>query len=271
LFRKIPEYISEWTPEMVSACAVRQKDILDSALQAVKEGGVLVYSTCSYSFEENEEICDWIIDHNGFNAVDINLNELKGIRTSKNEKNNRISYRFSPENIEGEGFFISVFKNVQQPNNGKLKTKKLNVDKVGSNEKKILFNYLKEDTENLYRWNNKFHLLNNELFADIDLLSNYLRFFKVGVSMGEILHNELLPDPELALSIDLSEKVARIELETKEIQEYLRGNALKSDFDKKGWVLVCQNKLGLGWAKATQGRMNNYYPKSWRILKPLEY
>ena len=104
LFRRDPEAIEEWSEQNVALCSQRQQRILADVLPALKNGGVLIYSTCSYSKEEDELICEWLK-----NELIIN-NEKLIISPEWNIVQSEGGYRFWPDKVKGEGFFIACFR-----------------------------------------------------------------------------------------------------------------------------------------------------------------
>ncbi|MEO7531350.1 MAG: RsmB/NOP family class I SAM-dependent RNA methyltransferase, partial [Sediminibacterium sp.] len=125
LFRKDPDAINEWSEDNVQLCSQRQQRILADVLPALKEDGLLIYSTCSYSAEEDEVIADWLVREMNMQskqlAVDI---EWKIIETCSPEKN-AYCYRFYPDKIKGEGFFVAVFQKKASADSFRLKTQSL--------------------------------------------------------------------------------------------------------------------------------------------------
>ena len=110
LFRKDREAISEWSEQNVHLCSQRQQRILADVLPALKEDGVLIYSTCSYSEEEDEQIADWLVEEFKVQSLKFKVEEEWGIVETQSSKQNASGYRFYPDKVKGEGFFIAVFK-----------------------------------------------------------------------------------------------------------------------------------------------------------------
>ncbi|MCK7553513.1 RsmB/NOP family class I SAM-dependent RNA methyltransferase [Chitinophaga sedimenti] len=108
LFRRDPELIVEWSPENVALCCQRQQRILAEAMPALKPGGVLIYSTCSYSQQEDEEIMQWLLDNFGVENLPLPIDPAWGIVTTKTGEAE--GYRFYPDQLKGEGFFITCFR-----------------------------------------------------------------------------------------------------------------------------------------------------------------
>ncbi len=112
LFRKDPTAIHEWSLNHVGGCSQRQQKILSDILPGLKPGGILVYSTCSYSESEDEEICDWLLSDipDSLSSISLQLKNEWNIIESISPKKSAYGYRFYPDKLKGEGFFIAVFK-----------------------------------------------------------------------------------------------------------------------------------------------------------------
>lgn len=132
LFRKDAQAISEWSENNVQLCSQRQQRILADSYPALKKDGILLYSTCSYSEEENEGILDWMLDSFAVSSLQLAMygegdNEEWGIIETVSKKHAAFGYRFFPDKIAGEGFFIACFRklygdifNFRQPKKGSL-------------------------------------------------------------------------------------------------------------------------------------------------------
>ena len=111
LFRKSPEILKEWSLENVSLCSLRQKRIIGDIWASLKDGGTLIYSTASYSQAENEDIVHWICQELGASNLPIKVDN-PDLQAGLNEKASLTpsSFRFYPDQIRGEGFFIAALK-----------------------------------------------------------------------------------------------------------------------------------------------------------------
>ncbi|MFY7978998.1 MAG: RNA methyltransferase, partial [Sediminibacterium sp.] len=110
MFRKDPQAIQEWSEENVLHCSQRQTRIVEESIAALQEGGYYIYSTCSYSFEEDEKLMDYIASLDGMTSVKIKLPEASPIVTTYSPVHKAQGFRFYPDKIKGEGFFIAVFQ-----------------------------------------------------------------------------------------------------------------------------------------------------------------
>ncbi|MSQ38769.1 MAG: RsmB/NOP family class I SAM-dependent RNA methyltransferase, partial [Chitinophagaceae bacterium] len=110
LFRKDPEAIEYWSEDAVQHCSIRQSRIIEDSIDCLKEGGYLIYSTCSYSMQEDENILDKIAAMEGMKSIDLNIDNDWGIIQSESPVHQSKGYRFYPDKVKGEGFFLAVFK-----------------------------------------------------------------------------------------------------------------------------------------------------------------
>jgi 16S rRNA C967 or C1407 C5-methylase (RsmB/RsmF family) len=157
MFRKDPEAVSEWSLNNVELCSQRQQRILADVFDALKPGGVLIYSTCSYSKEEDEEIADWLKDTYDVSGIRFEIKEEWGIVESVSEKHQCYGYRFYPDKVKGEGFFIAAFR--KESGDGiSLKEKKANFKNLlpSKQEEKIASDFLVDTTSfSFLKWQNE--------------------------------------------------------------------------------------------------------------------
>ncbi len=266
LFRKDNEAISEWSMDNVALCSQRQQRILADVISSLKPGGVLIYSTCSYSEVENENIAAWLTKVNAFESCKIDFQQNWGI--VETEKNGAYGYRFYPDKIKGEGFFFFFFKKNEDVNAQKFKQKPISQKSTVS---KSQFEYLskwvnpKLDIE-FFNWKNEVIALPYILLQEMANLQSALYIKKIGVNIGSAIRNELIPSHELAVSTLLSPDVENIHLNKEDALQYLRHQNFELMDTKPGWKLIVYNDLPLGLIKSMSNRFNNYYPREWRIL-----
>ena len=269
LFRKDPDAIDEWSLNNVNLCNQRQQRILADILPALKPGGILIYSTCSYSASEDEEICDWLVSSIQYPASSIQL-QLKtewNIIETNSPEHNAHGYRFYPDKLKGEGFFIAAFKKpgtAMNEKTGRLKNKPVLLSQPDLAIIKPYFNNIEELS--FFKWQEEIIAVPSSILNDIFLLQSALYIKKAGIKIGTIIRNELIPDHEFALSNLVADSVASIDVDIEEALQYLRRQDLFIDTTLKGWVLIKYQQAALGWVKILPNRINNYYPKGWRIL-----
>lgn len=269
LFRKDPDAIAEWSLNNVALCNQRQKKILEDILPSLKPGGILIYATCSYSESEDEAICDWLLSNTRHPVTGFRIqtkNEWNIIETNS-PIHNAYGYRFFPDKLKGEGFFIAAFKKNagdEDENRGRLKNKLPLLSKTGM---EIIGPYI-NNTEDLsfFTWQEDIIAVPAYILNDISLLQSYLYIKKAGLKIGSIIRDELIPDHEFALSNLLDDSIPFISVDAATALQYLRRQELDISTNLKGWVLIKYQNAGLGWVKVLANRINNYYPKAWRIL-----
>src|ERR1700761_2678664 len=110
MFRKDPAAMDEWSEANVNLCHQRQERILADVYPALKEGGYLIYSTCSYSVEENEDILDWLCNEFDLESIRIPIENNWGIVESQSTQKKAWGYRFYPDKVKGEGLFAACLQ-----------------------------------------------------------------------------------------------------------------------------------------------------------------
>ena len=274
LFRKDPEAINEWSLNNVELCSRRQERILADVFSSLKPGGVLIYSTCSYSEAEDEKIADWILSGSRYpvSGIRYHLNKEWGIIETSSPVHNAYGYRFYPDKLKGEGFFIAAFR--RNDENAGNEAKKLLQSKtknkpalISRADIEMIAPYFKDiNSLTFIKWQDGIFAIPVTIFDDVLLLQSSLYIKKAAVKIGTIIRNELIPDHEFALSILIGDTVPSVQVDEETALQYLRRQDIKFDTALKGWVLIKFREATLGWAKILTNRINNYYPKGWRIL-----
>lgn len=272
LFRKDPNAINEWSVDNVVLCAQRQQRILANILPSLKKGGVLIYSTCSYSKAEDEAIAEWLMQEFKVESLRFKVDDDWGIVETVSEKQQAYGYRFYPDKVKGEGFFIAGFQKKDSdegkshPAQGGTKPKK-GADKLTSKEIEIFKPYLINTDDFFFiRQNDEVLAIPINLENDLTIIQSALYIKKAGVKLGTIIRNELIPAHDLAVSNIINPLVKRLDIDKETALQYLRRQEIKIDSLSNGWVLLTYNNLPLGWIKIIGNRINNYYPVAWRIL-----
>lgn len=266
LFRKDEAAMREWSLKAVEFCSQRQQRILANVLPALKQNGILIYSTCSYSLQENEAITNWLMQQKNMASLELSINPLWNIVASKAEGSNAIGYRFYPNKLKDEGFYMAAFRK-----NEDIGTIKIAVgnkfNPLSKNEINLVQQYtdIKGDIA-LFKFNNDVFAFPQKGFAHLQQLQQVLYLKKAGVQVGALLRNELLPHHELALATQIAGKFPVIEAEKSIALDYLRRKDIRIETAVKGWALLKYKSLGIGFIKILPNRANNYYPKEWRIL-----
>jgi 16S rRNA C967 or C1407 C5-methylase (RsmB/RsmF family)/NOL1/NOP2/fmu family ribosome biogenesis protein len=269
LFRKDPEAINEWSEQNVQLCHQRQQRILVDVLPSLKDGGILIYSTCSYSKDEDEDICDWLINDCHLASIKYFLHPDWNIVETISAQHNAYGYRFYPDKLKGEGFFIAAFKKSNMGVSidrraGKTRTK---TEKISDKEFEIIKPLLKNPQDfSFIKLKDEVLAIPAQFADELFALQSALYIKKAGVKLGTIIRDQLVPDHELALSTIIASSIPTVAVDKKTALEYLRKEEIKLDVAEKGWVLLTYQQLPIGWVKILPNRVNNYYPKEWRIL-----
>ena len=266
LFRKDAEAINEWSMKNVAACNQRQQRILADVYTALKQDGILIYSTCSYSKEEDEDILDWLKNNFNVDTIQLKLKEEWAIVETQSEQHKAFGYRFWPDKIKGEGFFIAAFKK-NDGDSSNYKSRKNYLNKVSNKDAAIVLNYINDDDWLIFNHKENIRVINNNWKDDISILQENMHIRKAGINLGEIMQHELIPHHELALSTIIKNTVQKAELTKEEALQYLRKREINPGNKYKGWALSTYKNYPLGWLKFLHNRVNNYYPINWRILK----
>lgn len=260
MFRKDANAMNHWSLDAVEHCAARQKRILSDIWPSIKQGGYLVYSTCSFSLQEDEEICAWLQENENAELIPIKSFE-KFPEIIKSE----FGYRFYPDKIKGEGFFIALIQKKGNTVENNLKPAKLrDIPSEAAN-------FIRDNSNLKLHFNHLGECAINEYSAEfISSLEKHLHILKCGIKLGELKGKTFVPDHELAMSVLVHPELQSIDLTKDEALRYLKKEALPNTSGKTGWTKICYQGRVLGWGNALPNRINNGLPKSWRIRKEID-
>ena len=258
MFRKDAHAADEWSVENVMHCSRRQQRILQDSIPALKPGGWLIYATCSYSQEENEHIVASLID-DGWNPLS-GVPEYPGVYTSSS------GFRFYPDKVNGEGFYIAA---LQKPIDDIHKSQS-----TGRMYKNSCTPALQFPTEWIapeytiagYEWRNTLYGFSPAIQAVLPY-AEQLNLQQIGIPIGEYKRDDLIPDHAFAMSTLVHADIQRIEVDLETALHFLRKNTIHIETPHPGWALITFKQMALGWIKVIPGRINNYYPTEWRLRK----
>ena len=267
LIRKDPGAMREWSEDNVLLCSRRQKRILADIVPALAEGGILIYSTCTYSEAENEENMVWLEQESELIPIPLDVPASWGIVRSGPGK---AGHRFYPHHTRGEGFFISAFRKPHNQISSRFPTQRVSQTKYAEmamqEDQKwlhspIRYNFINRDRHRI--------AIPKSIYTDYLTISRSLRITYSGLYLGKVYHGQLKPSPELALSQSVSKKIQTIELSTEAALDYL-AHIDRSSVNKypTGYNLIVYKGYGLGWMHVLEtGQKRNKYPSAWRILQ----
>jgi 16S rRNA C967 or C1407 C5-methylase (RsmB/RsmF family)/NOL1/NOP2/fmu family ribosome biogenesis protein len=266
LFRKDKRALDEWSEANVLLCSQRQKRILADVMPALKENGILIYATCSYAPQEDEQILDWLSATFRLDSLTIDAAPEWGIVPTASHLQ-RAGYRFFPDKLQGEGFFIAAMqKKEATPVFRYPKFKTAHQQKIATQSQHLL---QRKDLCTL-PVGDQFIALPESMEADYNALKNALYVRQAGIALGAPSAKEWLPAHDVALSVDVVEGVARVDVDTQQALKFLKKDDIGIPLTEKGWYLVSYKGLGLGWVKSLGTRANNYLPKHWRIRMDIQ-
>lgn len=266
MFRRDPKAAKSWSEFSVDQCCNMQKDILQWIPSLLKPGGRLVYSTCTFSPEENEGTINWFL--NKFPEFEMELVEgIKGIDRGKPEWIGASSEiikagRAWPHKINGEGHFVASLRKKENSISKTLQPFNLN--------KEEMKDFLKFAEENLkIDFEDRLHRVGNRLYAipkGVPELTG-INIVNSGLYIGEFLKNRFEPSQALAMALKKEDVTSYVDISSQSIEaiKYLKGETLLLD-EEKGWKLVCIDGYPVGWGKQIQGSLKNYYRSQWRML-----
>lgn len=273
MFRKDPVAVEEWSVENVDVCRKRQRRILTDIWPALKPGGILIYSTCTFNREEDEDNVAWIAKELGAEILPVSIEESWGITGNLIGEDFPV-YRFLPHKTKGEGFFLAVLRK----HDGEVETVSLRTEKKKNNKNKDNKHPLAVPGEALgwleyasaYRLTMKdanIIAFPKEHEAVLALLQQYLKVIHAGITLGEIKGKDVIPHHSLAMSTVRAEGVfPKAEVTYGQAIAYLRREGLMLDADvPRGYVLLTYKNVPLGFVKNIGNRANNLYPQEWRI------
>lgn len=246
MFKKEPLAVSEWSEENVENCAKRQREILSYASSMLKPGGRIIYSTCTFAKQENEDVIQGFVEeHPEYEIVSM--------------------HRIWPHKVKGEGHFAAVLQREGESTavNTPFKPQKIEKSKLMQVEE-FMKTTLQEKLEGA------FVTFGDNLFL-LPKQAPELKGLKVlrpGLHLGSFKKNRFEPAHALSHALKVSEckHVLNFSQEEKDVERFLRGETLEGEAEEKGWYLVCVENQPLGFAKYSNGMFKNHYPKGLRIV-----
>ena len=254
MFRKDEKAIEDWSPAYVLECAERQRSILTDVWPALKQNGLLIYSTCTFNKAENEDNIAWIAQELGADILE--------------------SRHFYFHTDQSEGLFMAALRKTATAGNTRIKPQKsisrlvdyshsfINTSPIRQNEA-MLTNpddwCIKEEKDLVYA-------LPKAYEADFAILDKHLRWFKKGIGIATLKGKNQTPHIDLALSRHINkEAFITYELDLPTALHYLKGESITLPDAPIGYLLLTFKGVPLGWGKNIGNRCNNLYPDAWRI------
>ncbi len=271
MFRKDEGAIAEWSIENVDACAARQMDIVRAVWPALRQGGYLVYSTCTFNRQENEDNVAAICAELGAETVEIPVDESWQIATDTTGRGLH-AYHFFPHRTEGEGLFLALLRKTSEAPVLKEKKKKKQaavLPRCTSEGCSKMASWLRNGEQFKLVQPDESHVvaLRENLAADAWRVASSVRTLTMGVALAETKGKKIIPQHALALSTELAtDAFPHAELTLDNALSYLRREALTLPAGvPRGYVVATYEGHVLGFLNNLGSRANNMYPTEWRI------
>ena len=260
MFRKDEGAVTDWSLQNVEMCALRQRQIIEDVWPALKPGGYLIYSTCTFNRHEDEDNVQWIIEQFGAEAIKIDTNPEWNIKASLTQDNLPV-YHFMQHLTRGEGFFLCLLR---KPDGAfrELPQKPFKADPTVPAECRKWLN----DGYEYYVKGDSIYALPAPLASDMNQVSKELYALIPGIEVAVRKGHDWVPAHALAMSDVLNtEAFNKVDITRKQALEYLHCDALRLEDAPRGIVLLTYKGIPLGFAKNLGNRANNMYPQEWRI------
>ena len=261
MMRKDDEAVAQWSPQLVSQCAQRQREIIADVWHALRPGGLLIYSTCTYNRQENEEIADYIVNELGATSLEVPVEPAWNIHPAIGS--DAYCYRFMPHRVDGEGLFMAVFRKDGNARRQDVRIK----GKLSKNADEIGKNWLTNSDEFVIDQQGGLSIaVPQDIHREVVALRAMLNVLHVGVELATAMGRKTVPHHALAMSASRTDEAFPVcHVDYPSALRYLRGESIEVD-GPRGYVLIVHEGAVLGFANNLGNRANNLYPKPQRIL-----
>ena len=262
MFRKDEGAVTDWSLQNVEMCAARQRQIIEDVWPALKPGGFLIYSTCTFNRHEDEDNVRWIMEQFKAEAIPVESKPEWNIKGSLTGDNLPV-YHFMQHRTRGEGFFLCLLRKPQ----GAFREVTHKPFKGETTPPSECCNWL--DPANDYEFfikGESLYALPQQLSAAMNQVSHELYPLVPGIEVAMRKGHDWVPAHALAMSESLNREVFnKVEVTRKQALDYLHCDALRLEDAPRGIVLLTYKNIPLGFAKNLGNRANNMYPQEWRI------
>lgn len=283
MFRKEEQALACWSQDNIDLCAARQADILDSAARMLTDGGVMIYSTCTFAPEEDEgTVASFLVRHPDFEILPLASSLGDKLSLWGFERGNPAfldlirdadpaaykvpgleeTLRLWPHRLKGEGHFMAALVRKGRKFRARLSGKAKPLDQTS---RRLFQEFAGEALKTELK--GTFLTFGQELYLEPEPLPlKGLRVLRPGLQLGTFKKNRFEPSHALALFLSPG-KAARtldLSLSSGEALTYMRGESLPCQ-GQKGWTLVCMEGCSAGWGKAAGGILKNHYPRGLRL------
>ncbi len=252
MFRRGEQVIKEWNKNLPQMCAERQLDILNNADLALKQNGFLIYSTCTYSIEENEGVVKQFLKNHNYKLVEIKADLPKGIDMIE-------AVRLYPHRVKGEGQFVALLQKLDENDNSPNTILRLKSCSLAAQFVKENANMIADDCFEFGEY--------AYLVKDKTMVKRGVNYYSIGVRVGSNKQKRFEPAHNLftAFGRDFKMKLD-YSFDCTNIKKYIKGETLEVEL-KDGYGTILASGCALGGFKIAAGKFKNHYPKGLRNLK----
>ena len=268
MFRKDEDVAAAWSEEKVKACAAAQRQILESAAAMLKPGGMLLYSTCTFAPEEDEENAGWFLSRFPEFTL-IPMEPWEGFSPGRpgwggNRPELSGCIRIWPHRMQGEGHFLALFQKAPGEAGREPKTQK--ILRPDGEQSRLLGDFLKNGGVKLPRERVEVRGQRAFLVPELPETVRGLKFLRNGLYLGEFKKGRFEPSQPFAMWLNEKnwKECVSFHPEDPRTEQYLRGEAVPVEAAGSGWRLVCVDGFSLGWGKLSGGLLKNKYLCTWR-------
>ena len=266
IIRKNGEFKKDWSEKQVALNAAKQKRILSAAGLLVAPGGHLIYCTNTFSPKENLENAKWLSRTLDFKSVSLEIPKEWKIEEKED------TFQFYPHQVEGEGFFLAIFK--QLGSDDRFVSGRIKLNRLPKNLKALVKPWFKDDLFEKY----EFFTKNDGVVVAllISLIEKYGSVFRAlekctnGLEIGIFKGNDFIPSHALCFLDILNESMQKLEVNKEMALSFLKKEQFDSAGLKDGWALITFQNQNLGWIKKIGNRVNNYLPQDWKVRTSLD-
>ena len=269
MFRKEEVAREDWSEEAVKMCAARQLSIVREAWQSLRDGGLFIYSTCTFNEDEDEGLLRAFIEETGdvFEpSQSVEIDDAWGI--VKGEVGAFQTFRFFPHKTDSEGLFVAIARKTEPTTQRTPKARKRVMQEVDKNSRKELAKWLQQpDNYTFAMVADTIYAYPSVQFKAVQALSEGLTAIYSGVAMGQIFKGKLKPDWALSQYIGFERTAVAVEeVDEERALDYLRKRDIAVGDMAEGINLITHKGRALGFAKRVGARCNNLYPNSLKIM-----
>jgi NOL1/NOP2/sun family putative RNA methylase len=268
MFRKDEEAIEFWSEDHVNHCSAQQKRILDEAYTMLKQGGILVYSTCTFSPEENEQVIEAFLQKYPDMEL-LPIDKHDGVAdgrpewTESQQEHIKRTARLWPHHLKGEGHFVAKLRKTGETFSSKRKPASSNLTKAQTQ----LYRSFEKEVLNM-TVGGTLYVTKTHLYSLPEGCPSLdgLKVIRPGLHLGEFKKNRFEPNHALAMTLrpEEAKHFVTFKQTDEEWKKYIRGETIQSGEDR-GWLLLAVDGFSLGWGKETKGTIKNFYPKGLRL------